>query len=268
MPEFPHRQSLMHASLQALEQLGGSSSVEELVQEVISVLHLPDEIVEQKHRTRSGVENRTHLDYELAWARTYLRQMGFVENSSRGVWALTQKGRSEAPPKLERSAAAAIEATVDVRSWEDKLSTILCEKLSPEAFERLIQRVLRETGFTQVEITGRTNDGGIDGSGIATINGMLSFRVVFQCKRYKGSVGASVVRDFRGAMMGRADKGLILTTGYFTREAIKEASRDGALAIDLYDGAKLVTKLKTLRLGVEVVQTEEVKIDEAWFDGL
>src|SRR5205823_8842550 len=109
-------------------------------------------------------------------------------------------------------------------------------------------RVLRETGFTQVEVTGRSGDGGIDGKGIAKINGILSFRVVFQCKRYRGSVGASEIRDFRGAMQGRADKGLFITTGYFTRDAIKEATRDGATAIDLVDGEKLVEKLRELGL--------------------
>lgn len=248
MAEFPHRQTLMQATLTALETLGGSGTVEELVQQVISTLNLSDEIVEQKHRTRDGEVNRTHLDYELAWARTYLKQLGLLENSARGVWALTPASNKESVPQILPVKALGVEAP-DAPPWEEQLSALLCERLSPGGFERLIQRILRETGFSHVEITGRTNDGGIDGRGIATINGMLSFRVAFQCKRYKGGVGASVVRDFRGALMGRADKGLILTTGYFTREAIKEASRDGALAIDLYDGTKIVSKLKTLRLG-------------------
>lgn len=149
--------------------------------------------------------------------------------------------------------------------WQDQLSRVLTETLTPAAFERLIQRVLRETGFFQIEVTGRTGDGGIDGKGIAKINGILSFHVVFQCKRYKGSVGASAIRDFRGAMQGRADKGLFITTGYFTRDAIKEATRDGAIAIDLVDGIKLAEKLKELGLGVQVEHTESVRINEDWF---
>lgn len=205
----------MQATIEALQQLGGSASIDELVQKVIDLLSLPDEIVEQKHQTRSGEVSRTHLDYELAWARTYLRQMGAVENSSRGVWSLTAKARGEGV-FLETPAQEPTEDIGGVTSWEDRLQSLLCERLSPQQFERLIQRVLRETGFSHVEVTGRTNDGGIDGRGIATINGMLSFRVVFQCKRYKGGVGSSIVRDFRGAMVGRADKGLLITTGYFT----------------------------------------------------
>lgn len=143
---------------------------------------------------------------------------------------------------------------------------ILTSKLSPAGFERLIQRVLRETGFVQVEVTGRTNDGGIDGKGIAKINGILSFHVVFQCKRYQGAVSAPQVRDFRGAMIGRADKGLFITTGYFTREAIKEATRDGAPTIDLVDGEKLAEKLKELALGVKIQTIEKVVIEADWFD--
>jgi restriction system protein len=140
--------------------------------------------------------------------------------------------------------------------------------LSPAAFERLIQRMLRETGFIQVEVTGRTGDGGIDGTGIAKINGILSFRVVFQCKRRRGGIGASEIRDFRGAMQGRADKGLFVTTGYFTRDAVKESTRDGAIAIDLVDGERLAEKLKELRLGVKIELTENVTIDEDWFKSI
>src|SRR5207244_2458619 len=69
----------------------------------------------------------------------------------------------------------------------------------PPAFERLCQRLLREEGFIKVEVTGHSGDGGIDGIGILRVS-MLAFPVFFQCKRYKGSVGAGAVRDFRGAM--------------------------------------------------------------------
>ena len=152
--------------------------------------------------------------------------------------------------------------------WREELNRILSEELTPAAFERLIQRVLRETGFVQVEVTGRSGDGGIDGKGIAKINGILSFHVVFQCKRYRGSVGAAPIRDFRGAMQGRADKGLFITTGYFTRDAIKEATRDGAITIDLVDGGKLAEKLKELGLGVRVELSEAVRVERNWFSAI
>ena len=142
--------------------------------------------------------------------------------------------------------------------------------MQPDAFERLCQRLLRESGFIQVEVTGKTNDGGIDGKGVVRIGGLLSFHVIFQCKRYQGSVSSPIVRDFRGAMVGRADKGLLITTGTFTKDARTEAQRDGAPPIDLIDGEALVEKLKELRIGVQIKEriVEEVFIDEAYFQNV
>jgi restriction system protein len=154
-------------------------------------------------------------------------------------------------------------------TWqEDLLETLM--KMEPTAFERLIQRFLRESGFIQVEVTGRSGDGGIDGRGIMRLGGLLSFHVIFQCKRWQGAVGASQVRDFRGAMVGRADKGLLVTTGTFTKDAVREATRDGAPAIDLIDGDQLVEKLRELALGVktEKIQVEKVSVDKNWFASL
>jgi len=153
--------------------------------------------------------------------------------------------------------------------WEDKLLAVI-KAMQPDAFERLCQRLLRESGFIQVEVTGKTNDGGIDGKGVVRIGGLLSFHVIFQCKRYQGSVSSPVVRDFRGAMVGRADKGLLITTGTFTKDARTEAQRDGAPPIDLIDGEALVEKLKELRIGVRIKEriVEEVLIDEAYFQNV
>ena len=157
--------------------------------------------------------------------------------------------QSDAPPPEE--------------SWKDRLLTVV-KAMSPDAFERLAQRVLREAGFIKVEVTGRSGDGGIDGIGVLRVN-LLSFQVLFQCKRYQGSVGASAVRDFRGAMVGRSDKGLIITTGTFSADARREATRDGAPAIDLIENDMLCDLLKSLKLGVTVRMVEEVVVDSAWF---
>jgi restriction system protein len=151
------------------------------------------------------------------------------------------------------------------QGWKQQLHVILTEKLSPPAFERLVQRVLRESGFTQVEVTGKTGDGGIDGRGIARVHGLMSFHVLFQCKRYKGSVGSGEIRDFRGAMTGRTDKGLFITTGTFSPAAVKEATRDGAPPIDLLDGTELAEKLKELGIGVSTKTVQIYSVDEAWF---
>lgn len=151
--------------------------------------------------------------------------------------------------------------------WKENLLNILYD-ITPAAFERLAQRLLRESGFFQVEVTGKSGDGGIDGKGIVRVSGLLSFHVIFQCKRYKGSVTPSQIRDFRGAMQGRADKGLVITTGTFTREAVKEATRDGAPPIDLIDGEILCDKLKELKLGLSTILTETVEIKTDWFKSL
>jgi len=160
------------------------------------------------------------------------------------------------------------EVPEEEQEWRSKLHHILTKELHADTFERLAQRILRESGFISVEITGRTGDGGIDGKGIARIHGFMSFHVIFQCKKYQGSVSAGAIRDFRGAMVGRADKGLFITTGTFTPAAIKEATRDGAPPIDLVDGDQLAEKLRELGLGVRREMVEKVTVDEEWFRSL
>lgn len=146
------------------------------------------------------------------------------------------------------------------------MSTLLA--MPPDAFERLAQRILRESGFTHVEVTGRSGDGGIDGKGMMRLGGILSFHVIFQCKRYKGSVPANHIRDFRGAMVGRTNKGLFITTGNFTKDAVREATRDGAPPIDLIDGDQLIDKLRELCLGVttRIIETKQMVVDASWFE--
>ncbi|MFQ5572303.1 MAG: restriction endonuclease, partial [Rhodothermales bacterium] len=205
---------------------------------------------------------------------------------SRGVWIIVPEKReikkvnpsqvvklvrelTRQERELRESEEVEVEETGDVpdeiRSWRAKLHHVLTKEVTPDAFERLAKRLLRESGFVQVEVTGRSGDGGIDGRGIIRISGLLSFHVVFQCKRYQGAVSASQMRDFRGAMVGRADKGLLITTGTFTRDAIREATRDGAPPIDLVDGDQLADKLKELSLGVKTKVVEKISVDEDWF---
>ena len=202
-----------------------------------------------------------------------------------GVWSLTAKAKnvSQVDPhevvrfvraqdkKASESKPDRPDLADDIsedEAWKRKLHAILTQKLSPAAFERLVQRVLRESGFMQVEVTGRSGDGGIDGRGISRIHGFMSLHVVIQCKRYKGSVSAGEVRDFRGAMVGRADKGLFISTGTFTPAAVKEATRDGAPPIDLVYGGELAEKLRELGLGVRKETVEVARVDEQWFDNV
>ncbi|MDD2998013.1 MAG: restriction endonuclease, partial [Candidatus Riflebacteria bacterium] len=259
---------LFNPVLKALKRLGGSGSIGEIEDEVALLLNLSEAATNEIHK-----ESTTKLTYRLAWARNYLKRFGLLENSSRGVWALTSEGQKTSEvdqTKVKKAVVGKKDASCKVLqdvlndgtcedsaqteelkgfTWQDKLLETI-RSVKPEQFERLCQRLLRELGFVNVEVTGRTNDGGIDGKGMIRLGGVLSFHVVFQAKRYQGSVSSSVIRDFRGAMSGRADKGVILTTGSFTKEAKKEAQRDGAIPIDLIDGNDFAEKLKELKLGV------------------
>ena len=281
--DVPTFDTFMNPVIQALKILGGSGTIEEIDNRVAEIVGLSDAQLEVLHKPEKG-GGQSEVEYRLAWTRTYLKKYGVLENSSRGVWALTPKGRQieRVNPKTVRrfvqeqgrQARAApaedeLEEAEAELSWREELLEALLS-MDPSAFERLVQRFLRESGFTQVEVTGRSGDGGIDGKGIMRLGGLLSFHVIFQCKRYSGSVGASQVRDFRGAMVGRADKGLLITTGNFTKDAVHEATRDGAPAIDLIDGDQLIDKLKELGLGVktETIQVEQVTVERDWFLGI
>lgn len=280
----PTYDKMLIPTVKALKELGGSGSIDEINEEVYKIAGYDEEILEIPH-DENGVQ--TKVEYRLAWARTYLKKYGILENSSRGIWALidneidptklnsdqivkyvrenTRKSKTE-KPKSEKLKNEEVEDEIeDQIDWKEHLISVLL-KIDPSAFERLCQRLLRESGFIQVEVSGKSGDGGIDGKGIVRMNGFLSFHVFFQSKRYKGSVGSGDLRDFRGAMQGRADKGLFITTGNFTREAVKEATRDGAPPIDLIDGEQLCDKLKELNLGVKTELIEDVSINPEWFD--
>ena len=286
--KLPSFDELIIPTVKALMELDGSGSIKEINTKVYEIANIPDDILQIPH----GEEGTTsEVDYRLAWSRTYLKKYGLLENSSRGIWALSKAGidvnvldhieivkavrDQHKPSQLTDEQEKTNEGLYDelteevdnTEKWKERLLNILYN-ISPSAFERLTQRLLRESGFFQVEVTGKTGDGGIDGKGIVRVSGLLSFHVIFQCKRYKGSVTPSQIRDFRGAMQGRADKGLFITTGTFTREAIKEATRDGAPPIDLIDGELLCDKLKELKLGVDTKFTETIDIKNEWFNNL
>ncbi|MEM1105657.1 MAG: restriction endonuclease [Pseudomonadota bacterium] len=277
--DVPKVQDLIPPTVQALRSLGGSGTLHEINDEIASLLELDESV----QGLSMGDSHDTWFGYRCRWARTYLKWMELVENSERGVWALTQVGahasrdligsvwkeaKKVASQKSEKEPKADIVAQdegveAELGDWKDQTLEIM-KRMPPETFERLCQRVLREAGFSQVVVTGRSGDGGIDGSGVLRIN-LISFQTLFQCKRYKDAVGSDVVRDFRGAMIGRADKGLIITTGRFTAQAQKEATRDGAPAIELIDGDELCDILREMRLGVSVKVVETTSVDGDFF---
>ncbi len=278
--------------LDALTAMGGSARPPEVQDWVAQSLNVSDE--ERAIENKNGV---IRFENDVAWARFYLVRAGYIDRSKFGVWSLTERGRTSgsldeaAVLKLVRGARrqnANANADRGGNSEDDSTEpgeTIVSEEgdillmpptthrelvigmlrsLPPAGFERLCQRLLRESGFEQVVVTGRSGDGGIDGVGVLRINPFVSFKVFFQSKRYMGSVGSDKIRDFRGAMSGRTDKGLVLTTGTFTTDARAEAVRDGVPPIELVDGHGLITLLEQLEVGVRPIQSYVV--DEAFFD--
>jgi restriction system protein len=287
MPEevsLPKYSELLWTTLCAVKELGHSARLDEIDERVIEREHFSDEQLAVLHNEGP----RSELEYRLGWARTYLKGMGALSSGGRGVWETTQLGRELPEYQIEplwrthvaerrakrraKAADASGEQTADGEAedenWKDQLLRQMLD-MSPAGFERLAERLLRKAGFVNTTVMGRSGDGGIDGAGVYRVS-LVSFPVFFQCKRYKGSVGADKVRDFRGAMAGRGDKGLLITTGTFTREARTEATRDGAPPIDLIDGDRLCDLLKELQLGVRTTERriEEVEVVTSFFEEL
>ncbi len=265
--------------LQALRDLGGSASPREALDRIAQIESVPEEL--RNEVLKSGQErfyNQVH------WARQYLVWAGLIDSSRRGVWSLTPLGsQTKLTPDAAReiflhqvrqqallrkpvdeakkrtsetdgdSVGEALVPDTPQADQDASLQTFLnmLKSLSPSGFERLSMRLLREAGFERVNVTGRSNDGGIDGVGVLQLNDLVSFNVVFQCKKWENSVPPKEIRDLRGAMDGRAEKGIFITTSTFSSNARAEAERPGAVPIELVDGEKLFEMFKRYELGLK-----------------
>lgn len=254
--------------IEALRKLGGSASPSELKDTLVGMLELSEEELEEK--LKSGV---SRVDNQIVWSKVYLVREGLLDVSDPNIWSLTEDGlrrnlNEDEVLKIFKKIHGGfvtkkgnherviepIEKEVENDIVEDQGHKVelleVLKSLSPEGFERLCQRLLRASGFKKVVVKGRSGDGGIDGEGILEINPLVSLKVIFQSKRYKDAVSPSMIRDFRGAMQGRAEKGIFITTGRFTQEAKNEAIREGAPPIELVDGEKLVQLFEQKQLGL------------------
>lgn len=279
--KIPEYSKLVEVTYAALKSLGGSGKNNEINEKAVEILHLSDDVCSIPHLNSSSL---SEINYRLAWARTLLKNYGAIENSSRSVWTITvdfsnvntvngeyierncKKANLVAALQDNSEEAqmeeAGIEIPEEVRPWRTKLHKVLIE-MNAYAFERLTQRLLRECGFDDVRVTKKSGDGGIDGTGKLKINGIFSFNIAFQCKRYQGTVGAPEIRDFRGSLTTDIEKGVFITTGSFSKQAIEEASNPGKQQIDLIDGEEFITKLAEFGIGVKEIKDYE--IDEEYF---
>lgn len=263
--------------LDALREVGGEAPAREIAREVADrVLGGTDERIRELKSGGNAAEN------EVAWARNNLREGGLIDGSTRGVWRLTAEGWKthldiQSALKLGKHSEIIKKRSPEVKLIDENIEAPTEDNLPigpslietiralpPKGFERLCQRILRESGFTEVTVTGRAGDGGIDGRGILQINDLVTFRVLFQCKRYEGSVGPGAIRDFQGAMLGRTDKGIFLTTGTFTAEAQREAARDGVPPLELVDKDRLISLMENKGIGVKPRMVFDV--DDEFFE--
>lgn len=287
----------MYPTLVAVRDMGGSATKSELLEKVPEIAEVTDEqlaVVFPADYTR--LQGTSKVLYEISWAFSCLKSIGALENSRRGVWSITQKGldylemdEGEGAMKRDHSTVARAKMKAQAEQqlqpveldegrpedhddegefWKGKLLGVL-QSMDPSAFERLSMRLVKEAGFRNVEVLGKSGDGGIDGVGVYKVS-LVSFPTYFQCKRYAGRVPSGAVRDFRGAMAGRGEKGILITTGTFTREAKAEAVRDGAPPVDLIDGDELCELLRVYEIGVRVqVRTvEDITIDQGFFEDM
>ena len=266
--------------LTTLQSNGGAGDSSDVIEQVIDKLGITEAELEE---TTSNGQSR--IRNQIQWARFYLFKAGLIDNAQRGIWRLTNDGLDrrlnddgvynlfkgvqdsvKKTPTTKLKKAEPVFENVPTDDEEHSIGLInIIQNLSPTGFEKLCKRLLTEIGINEIVITGGSGDQGIDGKGIVKLNDVVSLNIVFQCKRYKETVSPHHVRDFRGAMQGRGEKGLIITTGRFTKEAKSEANRDGVTPIELIDGDRLVELFEKYRLGLKPVTVFE--IDQEFFKG-
>lgn len=263
--------------LDALREAGGEGTRVEISRKVADLV-----LGGTEDRDRVLKSGANAAENEVQWARNNLREAGLLDGSTRGIWRLTDEGwrtKLDIDSARELGRNAKIKARNAPVSDEDPIDATMAEEqelvaklglldtiklLPPKGFERLCKRILHVLGFTEVVVTGSSGDGGIDGLGVLRVNELVSMRVLFQCKRYQGSVSSKEIRDFRGAMSGRTDKGIFLTTGTFTSESVKEAFRDGVPPIELVSGDRLVELMEKHQLGV--IPRTVYDVDDKFFE--
>lgn len=279
--KVPTYDRLINPCFKAIKALGGSASNEEIFDEVVKQLALPEYVLEVQQPGHFAISK---VAYNLAWARTYLKKFGAIINTARSIWAITaeyfdavdvdarsvvdfvrnleaqstnKKSQYENKHEEKASGVSNDEEPEEISSWRVRMLEIL-QNMNPFGFERFVQLLLRNCGIDNVEVTKKSGDGGIDGTGQYKLSGIFSFKLAFQCKRYSGNVGSGEIRDFRGSLSTDIEKAIFVTTGSFSPAAKNEAKAPGKKPIDLMDGEMLIDKIAELRLGVSPKTVYEI----------
>jgi restriction system protein len=272
--KVPGQEELIEPTFVALKNLGGSGSVDEIHDEVVKVLKLSDNQIQIMHS-----DGRTKLHYNLAWARTYLKLYGAIDIKTRGIWVITSifydkkdidkndvilkvRNKRSSKNKTEPENEISFKITeANSYNWREKLITIIKE-MNPYSFEEFTKLLLRYIGFEKLKVTQKSNDKGIDGYGIYKINGLVTYKVAFQCKRYTNTpISSSEIRDFRGSLSSEFDRGLFITTSTFSPSAREEAESSGKTLIELIDGENLIEKIAELEIGLKPKTEYEIDFE-------
>lgn len=191
----------------------------------------------------------------VQWVRQSLISKGEMSSPSRGIWAITDRGRARIAGEKSKAAPAAaaplnLVALQDeyVAQFKDNLLERLMA-LTPAQFEDFAKKLLSAYGFIDMKVTSISRDGGIDGHGQLKV-GLATMGVAFQYKKWEGKVQRPEVDKFRGAIQGEFEQGIFFTTSEFTEGAKAVSLKRGAVPIILLDGESIVQMMIEKQFGV------------------
>jgi restriction system protein len=240
----------------------------------------------------------------VGWARTYLRKAGLIAPTKRGVHIITDAGRDvlrESPRRIdsdyleryesfrefrnkhktaepvatsEQGESAATPDEAIAAAYEQLQSEVASQLLDtlkqcePYFFEQVVVRLLQAMGYgiPGSQVTPRSRDGGIDG--VIHEDKLGLDAVCIQAKRWDGTVGRRTVQEFVGSMdLHRSRKGVILTTGQFSADALDYVQRIEGKKVVLIDGDRLCRLMMDYKIGVTIRQTYEIlDMSQDFFD--
>lgn len=276
---YPKRREIEIPLLIELKKLGGEAKPKDLYERVAK--HFPELTREDLERKLDSSPSIYKWRNMVQWVRQTLVSSGDIDGSVHGVWKITEQGLKKLEEELGNDGVTNINTNKNVDrsndiSLEDLLNTQesrvsarlleILKELSPTAFEKFAKQFLEAFGFSDVVVTKRSKDGGIDGYGKLR-QGIVKINAAFQCKRWQDtSVPRTEIDKFRGAISGEFDQGIFLTTSTFTNEASKASIKPGAVPIILIDGEKMVELMKQQGIGVSKKPLYYIDIDEHFFD--
>lgn len=272
---FPRQVEIERPLLEVIAELGGKAKPREVYPLVAK--RFPELTAEEQEQRLENYPSTRKWSNLVQWVRQRLVDSGEIDGSERGVWQLTDAGRARLSVKKQivSNSDAAVSHAPSV-SLRDLLNTNIDEvkgrlldelkNLTPRGFEHFCREFLAHLGYRSVEVTRRSQDGGIDGFGDFR-QGAISIRSAFQAKKWTdNSVGRPEVDKFRGAIQGDFDHGVFLTTSRFSKDAKAASYKKGAITILLLDGAAITDLLVERGLGVRKLPLFIYDLDEEFFD--